>query len=329
MTDLAHRPPLSGPLARLAQAYAAAREQAARAIVGQEATFELLFAALVAGGHVLLEGVPGTAKTLLAQTLARLVAGQFKRVQFTPDLMPSDVVGTTVLDMRGGELRPRLGPVFCNVLLADEINRAPAKTQSALLEAMEEHQATIDGVPHRLPQPFMVVATQNPVEYEGTYPLPEAQLDRFMFKLLVSYAPAEVEREVLRRHLAGFERTRLDRAGVDPVLGPEDLLACRADLGAVAVEPDVLAYIVAVARATRDAADLQMGSSIRGPLALALGARALAALRGRGYVTPDDVKALAYPSLRHRIVLKPDAEIEGLTADDVLGRILAGVEVPR
>ena len=317
------------PLAGLARAYAAAREQAGRVIVGQEDTFELLFVALLAGGHILLEGVPGTAKTLLAQTLAALVGGTFRRVQFTPDLMPSDVVGTTVFDPRAVEFHFRQGPVFCHVLLADEINRAPAKTQAALLEAMEERRATVDGEGHPLPEPFLVVATQNPVEYEGTYPLPEAQLDRFMFKLTVEYGSAEEEREVIRRHLAGFERTRLETTGLQPVLSPADLLACRADLNRVAVEPDVVGYLVEIGRATRQSPDLQLGSSVRGPLALALGARALAALRGRAYVTPDDVKELARPALRHRIVLRPDAEIEGLSPDDVLGRALAGVEVPR
>jgi MoxR-like ATPase len=317
------------PLGRLAQAYAAAREQASRAIVGQEATFELLFAALLAGGHVLLEGVPGTAKTLLAQTLAALVAGTFRRVQFTPDLMPSDVVGTTVFDPRAVAFHFRGGPVFCHVLLADEVNRAPAKTQAALLEAMEERRVTVDGEGHPLPDPFMVIATQNPVEYEGTYPLPEAQLDRFMFKLQIEHGSAEVEREVVRRHLAGFERNRLETTGIRPVLSPADLHACRADLGRIAVEPSVLGYIVEIGRATRRTNDLQLGSSVRGPLALALGARALAALRGRPYVTPDDVKELVGPTMRHRIILRPDAEIEGLTPDDVLRRVLAGVEVPR
>jgi MoxR-like ATPase len=317
------------PLARLAQAYAAARAEAGRAIVGQEQTFELLFAALLAGGHVLLEGVPGTAKTLLAQTLAALVAGTFRRIQFTPDLMPSDVVGTTVFDPRAVEFHFRSGPVFCHVLLADEVNRAPAKTQAALLEAMEERRVTVDGVGHSLPDPFLVIATQNPVEYEGTYPLPEAQLDRFMFKLTVEHGTAEVEQEVVRRHLSGFERNHLESTGLRAVVGPADLLACRADLGRIAVEPDVLAYIVEIGRATRRNSDLQLGSSVRGPLALALGARALAALRGRPYVTPDDVKELVGPTLRHRIILKPDAEIEGLTPDDVLRRTLAGVPVPR
>ncbi|MGE3268078.1 MAG: AAA family ATPase, partial [Chloroflexota bacterium] len=215
------------------------------------------------------------------------------------------------------------------VLLADEVNRAPAKTQAALLEAMEERRVTVDGTSHALPEPFLVIATQNPVEYEGTYPLPEAQLDRFMFKLAVDHGSAEVEREVVRRHLAGFERGRLESAGLRPTLSPADLLACRADLGRIAVEPDVLAYIIEIGRATRRHPDLQLGSSVRGPLALALGARALAALRGRPYVTPDDVKELVGPVLRHRIILKPDAEIEGLTADDVLQRTLGGVPVPR
>jgi MoxR-like ATPase len=320
---------VTAQLERLALAYERTRAEVARVIVGQEALFELLFAALVTGGHVLLEGVPGTAKTLLARSLAQVTAGTFRRVQFTPDLMPSDVVGTTVFDLRESQFHLRRGPVFCNVLLADEINRAPAKTQSALLEAMEERQATVDGVSHPLPEPFIVVATQNPIEFEGTYPLPEAQLDRFMFKLLVGYGSAETEQEVLRRHLAGFEVKRLAEAGLQPVLTTDQVQACRAALSEVVVEPDVLRYASAIGRATRQAIDIQLGSSVRGQLALLLGGRALAALRGRPYVTPDDVKELVGPALRHRVALKPDAEIEGLSPDDVLQRVLAGIDVPR
>ncbi|MFN8526727.1 MAG: MoxR family ATPase [Chloroflexota bacterium] len=317
------------PMQEVAEAFDKAREQAARVIVGQETTFELIFCCLVAGGHVLLEGVPGTAKTLMARTLAFLINGSFNRVQFTPDLMPSDVVGTTVFNVQSGEFRLRKGPVFCNVLLADEINRAPAKTQSALLEAMEERQATIDGSSHPLPDPFVVIATQNPVEYEGTYPLPEAQLDRFMCKLLVGYGPAEVERQVLTRHLAGFQVNHLAESGLSPVLTTNAIQRCRTALNDVTIEEDVIRYIVAVGRATRESPDIQLGSSIRGSLSLALLARARAVLAGRTYVTPDDVKELVGPVFRHRVILRPDAEIEGLTPDDALERLLAGVEVPR
>src|SRR5919198_788130 len=315
-----------------------ALDRARRVLVDFDEPFRLLLAALVVGGNVLIEGVPGTAKTLMARCLAALLAtdeapataaGRFQRIQFTPDLMPSDILGTNVFHAATATFTFRPGPIFANVVVADEINRAPAKTQSALLEAMEEHQVTIDGEPYALPEPFMVIATQNPIEYEGTYPLPEAQLDRFMFKLRIDYGPEEVEREVLARHLAGFDTTQLAEAGVSPVLAPDEVLACRRDLQQIQAEPGVLGYMTAIGQATRRAADLQLGSSVRGPLALALGARALAALRGRTYVTPDDVKELVGPALRHRVILKPDAEIEGLTPDDVLQRVLAGVEVPR
>jgi MoxR-like ATPase len=311
------------------QTYAAMRAEATKVLVGQEQVFELLVVSLLAGGHVLLEGVPGTAKTLAAKTLAVLVSGQFQRVQFTPDLLPSDILGTNVFELATGQFRLRQGPVFCDVLLADEINRAPAKTQSALLEAMEERQATIDGVRHPLPSTFMVVATQNPVEYEGTYPLPEAQLDRFLFKVLVGYASAETEREVLRRYHEGFDPHHLQEAGLRPVLDREALLACRREVQAVAVDDALVEYTTRLVRTTRESADLVLGSSVRGAIALLLAAKALAAVRGRAYVVPDDVKELAGPALRHRVLLQPEAEIQGLRADDVLDRVLGGLEVPR
>jgi MoxR-like ATPase len=297
--------------------------------VGQESVFELLVVGLLAGGHVLLEGVPGTAKTLAAKTLATLVSGRFQRVQFTPDLLPSDILGTNVFHIGSGEFELREGPVFCNVLLADEINRAPAKTQSALLEAMEERQATIDGVRHPLPATFMVIATQNPIEYEGTYPLPEAQLDRFLFKVLVGYASAETEQEVLQRYHRGFDPHHLEAAGLEAVLTGETLLAARHEVQQVGVDDALVEYTTRLVRATRDSPDLVLGGSMRGAIALLLAAKALAAVRGRAYVLPDDVKELARPVLRHRVLLQPEAEIQGLTADDVLERVLGGLEVPR
>jgi MoxR-like ATPase len=313
----------------LQDAYAAMRAEATKVLVGQEQVFELLVVSLLAGGHVLLEGVPGTAKTLAAKTLATLVSGRFQRVQFTPDLLPSDILGTNVFHVGTGEFKLRQGPIFCEVLLADEINRAPAKTQSALLEAMEERQATIDGVRYPLPPSFMVVATQNPVEYEGTYPLPEAQLDRFLFKVVITYSDAETEREVLRRYHRGFDPHDLAGAGLRPVLDANGLLACRQEVQGVAVDDAIVDYTTRLVRATRESLDLVMGSSIRGAITLLLAAKALAAVRGRAYVVPDDVKELARPALRHRVLLQPETEIQGLSADDVLERVLGGLEVPR
>jgi MoxR-like ATPase len=303
--------------------------EAERAVVGQDETLELLLVALLAGGHVLLEGVPGTAKTLMAKTLASLLRAEFTRVQFTPDLMPSDILGTSVYDLQTGRFNLRRGPIFTNVLLADEVNRAPAKTQSALLEAMEERQVTLEGTRHQLPDLFMVIATQNPIEYEGTYPLPEAQLDRFFFKLLIDYGDAEVEQAILARYHRGFDARHLDALQLQPVIDEPTLANLRGGWQGVAVEAGVLAYITSIIRATRGSNDVLLGASPRAGIALLLGSKVLAALSGRDYVLPDDVKRLALPVLRHRILLKPEAELEALTPDLVIQRLLAGVEVPR
>jgi MoxR-like ATPase len=305
------------------------RNEAQKVLVGQEETFDLLLIALLSGGHVLLEGAPGTAKTLMAKTLAELIHAEFKRVQFTPDLMPSDVIGTQVFELGSGQFRLRRGPIFTQILLGDEINRAPAKTQSALLEAMEERQVTIEGERLTLPEPFFVIATQNPIEYEGTYPLPEAQLDRFLFKLLVTYPPTDVELEVLRRYHHGFDARRLEAAGLRQVITPADLAACRAEIAGIQVEDGILSYIGAIVAASRHSPDLVLGASTRAAIALLLTAKAYAAMQGRPYVSPDDVKMLARPVMRHRILLRPEAEIEGLTADHAIGRMLTRVEVPR
>lgn len=313
----------------LAERFQALQQEAAKIIVGQEAVFEQIVIAFFAGGHVLLEGVPGTAKTLMAKTLARLIQTDFNRIQFTADLMPSDVVGTQVFNLNQGSFYLKKGPIFANVVLADEINRAPAKTQSALLEAMEEHQVTIEGERHRLGDPFMVLATQNPVEYEGTYPLPEAQLDRFMFKVLVDYPPEAVETEVLRRYHNGFDAHQLDAADLRPVLQPAELPALRQEIRAVTVEEGILRYITQLANASRRSPDLLLGGSPRASITLLLATKTYAALQGRSYVTPDDVKYILPPTYRHRIILRPEAEIEGLDADAVIRRVAAGVAVPR
>jgi MoxR-like ATPase len=313
----------------IAETYARLRAEVAKTIVGQEEVFEQAVIAFFAGGHVLLEGVPGTAKTLLAKSLARLIDASFGRVQFTADLMPSDVVGTQVFDMGQSRFYLKQGPIFTNIMLADEINRAPAKTQSALLEAMGERQVTIDGERHPLPAPFMVLATQNPIEHEGTYPLPEAQLDRFMFKVQVDYPNEAGEQEVLRRYHTGFDAQQLDAAGLQPVVGPDALPALQREIQAVRVEEGILQYITTIATASRRSPDLIVGGSPRASITLLLTSKTYAALHGRDFVTPDDVKAVLLPAYRHRIILRPEAEIDGLTPDTIMRRLLAGVQVPR
>ena len=305
------------------------RQEAQKVIVGQEELFKLVVVSFFTGGHVLLEGVPGTAKTLVAKTLAMLVSGEFSRVQFTPDLMPSDIVGTSVYDSATNQFNLKRGPVFTNVLLADEINRAPAKTQSALLECMEERQVSIDGVRHELSPPFMVLATQNPVEYEGTYPLPEAQLDRFLFKLHVVYPGREMERQILMNYHEGFDATQLENAGVESVVDKNSLLQCQKEIQAVTVEDAIFDYIVSLAEASRDSPELVLGGSPRASIALLLASKTYAALEGRNYIVPDDVKLLTPHVYRHRILLKPEAEIEGLSADNVIEQLLASAEIPR
>ncbi|MGF0166181.1 MoxR family ATPase [Streptomyces albidoflavus] len=307
----------------------AVRAEIGKAVVGQDPVVTGLVIALLCRGHVLLEGVPGVAKTLLVRALAAAVELETKRVQFTPDLMPSDVTGSLVFDARTSEFSFQPGPVFTNLLLADEINRTPPKTQASLLEAMEERQVTVDGTARHLPEPFLVAATQNPAEYEGTYPLPEAQLDRFLLKLNVSLPPRDDEIALLSRHARGFDPRDLSAAGLHPVAGPAQLDAARSAVARTSVAPEIAAYIVDVCRATRDSPSLSLGASPRGATALLSTARAWAWLTGRDYVIPDDVKALVLPTLRHRVQLRPEAEMEGVTPDAVLTSLLTRVPVPR
>jgi len=305
------------------------KSELGKVIVGQDEVVEQVLVALLAEGHALIEGVPGTAKTLLVKTLARIVGADFSRIQFTPDLMPSDITGTNVFNTATAVFSLRRGPVFTDVLLADEINRTPPKTQAALLEAMEERQVTIDGELYRLSPLFTVFATENPIEYEGTYPLPEAQLDRFLLKILVNYPTAEEEARVVGNWDAGFNARRLDQVDIRQLAEPEAVMHCRAEVRAGRMEPGVQRYLVEVVRRTREHPSVAYGASPRASVALLLCSKALAAMRGRDFATPDDVRDIARSALRHRISLRAEAELDGATTDAVIADILNTVEVPR
>ena len=315
-------------MTRISELAAHLRGELAKVIVGQREFVDQLLVVLLCGGHALVEGAPGLAKTLAVKTVARVCGLGFQRVQCTADLMPSDVTGGNVFNLASNSFSLHKGPVFTDLLLVDEINRTPPRTQAGLLEAMEERQVTIDGERHPLPGHFTVLATQNPVEFEGTYPLPEAQLDRFLLKIRIGYPSAEEETEIVSRHAALVDPRDLERTPVTP-LEPGALDAARAETAAIRVEPSLLAYAVAVARRTRDWPSLSLSASPRAAVALLFASRALAAIDGRDYLLPDDVKAAAGPVLRHRVMLKPEADLEGLTPDDIVRQVLASVEVPR
>ncbi len=320
-------PPAIPPVHSLAELIQRMRAEIRRVILGQETVIDQVLAALLAGGHVLLEGKPGLGKTHLVTTLARTFGGSSGRIQFTPDLMPSDVTGFRLFDMKSQTFQLRHGPVFTNLLLADEINRAPAKTQAALLEVMQERQVTIDGETLKLAPPFMTLATQNPVEHEGTYPLPEAQLDRFIMKVLINYPGQEAECEIVAR--AAAETPGGFGDGVALVCGPQEIIAAQQATAAVLVVPEVVAYAVALAQATRDSRAISLGAGTRGAISLVRIAKAFAALDGRGYVTPDDIKRAALPVLRHRVQLTPEVAIGGQEVDDVLLATIESVPAPR
>ena len=312
----------------LRDSFGRVRTEVGKAVVGQDGAVSGLIVALLTGGHVLLEGVPGVAKTLLVRSLSAALDLRTTRVQFTPDLMPGDVTGSVVYDAKAGDFEFRRGPVFTNILLADEINRTPPKTQSALLEAMEERQVTIDGETHLLPHPFMVAATQNPVEYEGTYTLPEAQLDRFLLKLVLDLPVRDAEVEIMQRHADGFNPRDLTAAGVTAVVNAEQITQARVLVGEVRASAELLAYLVDLARATRQSPSVKLGVSPRGTTALLAAAKAWAWLQGAEAITPDHVQAMLLPVWRHRIALRPEAELEGVSADTILRSIVQQVQVP-
>ena len=300
-----------------------------KVVVGQDEPIEQILVALLAEGHALVEGVPGTAKTLTVKTLARIIGAQFNRIQFTPDLMPSDITGTNVFNVATSDFTLRRGPVFTDILLADEINRTPPKTQAALLEAMEERQVTIDGDPHPLSPIFTVLATENPIEYEGTYPLPEAQLDRFLLKILLDYPSESHEQEIIARWDSGFNARRLEQVDIRPLSEPDAVMRCRFEVRNARMEPGVQRYVVDIIRRTRAHPSVLYGASPRAAVALLLCTKALAAIRGREFSTPDDVRDIARPVLRHRLALRAEAELDGATPDAVITDILQTAEVPR
>lgn len=300
-----------------------------KVIVGQSELIQQLLVALLSGGHVIIEGVPGTGKTLMVKVLARLMQADFKRVQLTPDILPSDILGTNIFDLNSRSFTLKKGPVFTEVLLADEINRTPPKTQAALLEAMEEQQVTLDGETLPLSELFWVIATQNPLEFEGTYPLPEAQLDRFLFKLVVDYPDAAAEKQMLLNSQAGFRSKRLDLARLKPLATVEQIVNARKAVQGVEVEDKLLDYVLALVQRTRQHPDLVLGASPRAAVAWLQTSKAYAWLAGRNYVTPDDVKAIAFPLLRHRLILKPEAQLDNLMVDGVIASLLQQVPVPR
>ncbi|MDQ3633510.1 MAG: MoxR family ATPase [Acidobacteriota bacterium] len=311
------------------QTIAHIRNELGKIVVGQDDVIEQILVAILAEGHALLEGVPGTAKTLIVKTLARIIGAKFSRIQFTPDLMPSDITGTNIFNMQTSEFKLRPGPIFTDILLADEINRTPPKTQSALLEAMEERQATIDGKRYKLSPIFTVLATENPIEYEGTYPLPEAQLDRFLLKILIDYPNKEEELEVVARWDSGFDSHHLEQIPIEKLENPEVIKSCRAEVKEMKTEQGIQKYIVEIVHKTRSHPTILYGASPRASVALLLCSKALAAIRNRDFPTPDDVRDVAMPVLRHRLALRAEAELDGATADAVISDIIKTVEIPR
>jgi MoxR-like ATPase len=315
--------------ARVKEIFSSIHREVSKVIIGQDETIDLILIALLVKGHMLLEGVPGTAKTLTVKTASEIIGAGFRRIQMTPDLMPSDVLGTTVFDAKTASFHVHKGPIFSDLVLVDEINRAPAKTQSALLECMEERQVTIEGNRFGLSPIFTVLATQNPLEYEGTYPLPEAQLDRFLFKIMLDYPTEDAEKKILGKFEDGFRSDSIDKVGLEHVASIQEIQDSREVINSVQTKEPVRDYITEIVRSTRNWSDIQVGGGVRASIGLFLASKAAALIDGRDFVTPDDVKSMVLPVLRHRIILRPEAEIEGISPDDSLKAILSRVKVPR